>query len=399
MEKIEKNSLKFKFMLSIGIISVSVLIMASVVMLMVSMNLFWDSTERSLEQALQTGQIRTNEWFSDKELLLTTISEDMRLFEVSQKDEIEKYFSHYIDKYDYMVSAYIGTPDNRFYSGDYWVPYDDYNVLTREWYVKANETDKIYYTPPYIDVSTGKMVITLSMSAKDKHGAYLGVVGIDITLDALVDYISNEKIINTSGNAFLLDSDDNFIAHENEEFLPRISGENEVYVNFSDSGIQAGRKQNEQGFSLEKGKDYDRHKKYIATIAIPQNGWTYGFSVPISDFYPAFYGLLLKLGAVSLLLVLLAVWTSYYITKRMITPIYGIIDAAGKLATGDVNVLVDVHTGDELEALSDQFNLMIASTHDQIEAMQRLAGRDLTASISPKSPEDILSFTINSVSD
>ncbi len=399
MKKIAKNSLKFKFILSIGIITVGVLIVASAVMLMVSMNLFWDSTERSLEQSLQMGQVRTSEWFSDKELLLTTISEDMRLFELSQKDEIEKYFNHYINKYDYMLSAYIGTPDNRLYSGDFWVPDADYNVLTREWYVKAQEAGKIYYTPPYIDATTGKMIISLSMPAKDKHGAYLGVVAIDITLDALMDYISNEKILNTTGKAFLLDSADNFIAHENKKFLPRISGENEIYVKFSDSGIQAERKQNEQGFSLEKGKDYDKQKKYIATIAIPQNGWTYGFSVPISDFYPAFYDLILKLGAVSLLLVILAVGISYYITKRMIAPIYDIIDTAGKLATGDVNVRIDVHTGDELEALSNQFNLMIASTHDQIEAVQRLADGDLTANISPKSPEDMLSITINNVTE
>ncbi len=399
MKKIKKNSLKFKFILSIGIITVSVLIVASAVMLMVSMNLFWDSTESSLEQSLQIGKVRTSEWFSDKELLLTTISEDMRLFEISQKDEIEKYFSHYINKYDFMISAYIGTPDNRLYSGDFWVPDADYNVLTREWYVKAKEAGKIYYTPPYIDATTGKMIISLSMPAKDKNGAYMGVVAIDITLDALVDYISNEKILNTTGKAFLLDSADNFIVHENEKFLPRISGENEIYKNFRDSGIQAEHKKNEQGFSLEKGKDYDKHKKYIAITAIPQNGWTYGFSVPISDFYPAFYGLILKLGAISLLLVILAVGISYYITKRMIEPIYGIIDAAGKLATGDVNLRVDIHTGDELEALSNQFNLMIASTHDQIEAMQRLADGDLTAIISPKSPEDILSIAINSVTE
>ncbi len=399
MKKMETNSLKMKFILSIGIITVSVLIVASIIMFMVSMNSFWNSTEKSLEQSLQIGQVQTSEWFLDKELLLTTIAEDMRLFEISQKDEIENYFSHYINKYDYMISVYIGTPDNRLYSGDFWVPDAGYNVLTREWYIKAKETGKIYYTPPYIDATSGKMIISLSMPASDKSGAYLGVVAMDITLDVLVDYISNEKILDTTGKAFLLDSSDNFIVHENDEFLPKISGENEIYINFNDSGIKAERKQNEQGFSLEKDKDYDRQKKYIATIAIPQNGWTYGFSVPISDFYPEFYGLILKLCAISLLLVVLAIWTSYYITKRMITPIYGIIDAAGKLATGDVNVRVDVHTGDELETLSNQFNLMVASTLDQIEAMQRLADGDLTATILPKSLEDILSITINKVTE
>ncbi len=396
MNKVENKSLKTKFIISTGTITTCVLSVALIVMLLVSMNMFWNSTEESIEQSLKIGKARTSEWFSQKELLLTTIAEDMRLFELSQKDNVEDYFSHYLQKYDYVVSVYIGTPDNRLYSGDYWVPDADYNVLSREWFYKAMESGEICYTPPYIDATTGKMIITLSMSANDKNGA-TGVVGMDISLDTLVSYINNEKILHTIGKAFLLDSEDNFIAHENDKFLPYISGENEVYINYNDTGIKAKRKQNEQGFSLEKAKDYDKQKTYFTTARIEQNGWTYGFSIPTSDFYPKFFSLIIKLILVSLLLVTLAVWISNYITKRMIAPIYDIIDAAGKLAIGDVNIHVDVQTGDELEELSNQFNRMVSSTNDQIKAMQRLAEGDLTATITPKSSQDILSVTINSV--
>jgi len=73
----------------------------------------------------------------------------------------------------------------------------DYDPRSRPWYKKAMDLGRSSFTEPYLDASTGKIVI--STLAPIKRGSYLGVAGADITLKTIDDMLS---VINLAGTGY-----------------------------------------------------------------------------------------------------------------------------------------------------------------------------------------------------
>lgn len=82
----------------------------------------------------------------------------------------------------------------KFYSGDSWIPEDDYNKETRSWYSAAKNSNKVELCEPYVDMSTQSLITTISLSVKDDHGKFIGVVALDILLEVLNDMVTGKKI-------------------------------------------------------------------------------------------------------------------------------------------------------------------------------------------------------------
>lgn len=73
---------------------------------------------------------------------------------------------------------YLAIEDGTFIDVSGWVPYEGYDPLTREWYVKAKENSgQIYVCDPYVDAMTQELVLTISkeITLNDGRKAVLGV--------------------------------------------------------------------------------------------------------------------------------------------------------------------------------------------------------------------------------
>ena len=95
-----------------------------------------------------------------------------------------------------------------------WVPSNDFNIQSRSWHKGAiANTSKVYYTEPFTDVNTGKLIVTISYRTYDKQGNLIGVTAADIVLDALSETVSK---INLSENSkiHLINSEGFFLTHE-----------------------------------------------------------------------------------------------------------------------------------------------------------------------------------------
>ena len=391
------NTLRSKFSFSVLIMAMVMLFVTAVVTLVIAMGQYFHATEDSLRQVAYLGQNQVNQWFVEQEALLISAKRDMVLFDLDDLEGVEDFLSNYPDKYPYMVDVYVGLNDKRMYSGTHWIPDEDYDLTTRDWYIEARKTDDIVYTPPYLDAMTSEMVITLSMKAECKDNMDMGVIAMDITINSLIDFINRQKILDTSGKAFLLDNDLQFITHKNPDFCPAIvNGDEEKYTHVDELGIGKNIKIDTKPTLLKK-RLYDKHRNYVAAIEIPSNSWVYGFAVPTSDYNFIYIKLILEWLLLAAIMSWVAYMLSKYIAGKLLVPIQTIISVAGQLAIGDTNVQLDVRTGDELEDLSKQFERMVHSTASQITVMNQLGEGDFTSHISPKSPQDELSVAINRV--
>lgn len=88
--------------------------------------------------------------------------------------------------------------------------------------------------------------------------------------------------------------------------------------------------------------------------------------------------------------VVIAVVLGIFISRIISKPISKMVEAADKLAVGDVNVNVAADTRDEIGSLMDSFGRMIANIREQALAAERIAAGDLTVEVTVKSENDLL---------
>ncbi len=138
-----------------------------------------------------------------------------------------------------------------------------------------------------------------------------------------------------------------------------------------------------------------------AAATVPRLNWLVFVEQPVSQSFRPVIALLGRLAWLSALGLLLCVGAGMLLARRMIVPIRAVQEGASRVAAGDFSHNIDVHTGDEVEALADEFNRMAAQlrefyarleqkvddrTHDLARSVRELIsleeiGRALAASL------------------
>ena len=99
-----------------------------------------------------------------------------------------------------------------FYSSDGWIPEDDYNKETRDWYAGPKKNNGVLITEPYVDEDTGYLVSTIATSVRE-NGVFRGVVGIDVFLSDLNAMMERIKLTK-DGKTFLIDANGYYLTNE-----------------------------------------------------------------------------------------------------------------------------------------------------------------------------------------
>ncbi|GHS85366.1 hypothetical protein FACS1894103_6750 [Campylobacterota bacterium] len=124
---------------------------------------------------------------------------------------------------DYVsgFNGLYGMIDGLYLDGQEWVPPDDWDPVTRPWYIAAKGTPKsggIGVTAPYIDTQTKEVIISYSQEIYDEDGESLGVAAIDVLLSRMEDYVKSLQL-SEGGYGIMLNNDFEIIIHKNEEFI------------------------------------------------------------------------------------------------------------------------------------------------------------------------------------
>lgn len=88
--------------------------------------------------------------------------------------------------------------------------------------------------------------------------------------------------------------------------------------------------------------------------------------------------------------IIVAMGLGIFISSIISRPVRKLVEAADKLAVGEINVNVEADTKDEIGSLSEAFGRMIRNIRGQALAAERIAGGDLTFEVDVKSENDLL---------
>ncbi|MCF7924884.1 MAG: diguanylate cyclase, partial [Candidatus Izimaplasma sp.] len=115
---------------------------------------------------------------------------------------------------DVIMQIYYGRPDKTYVlSSDDFVEPPGFDVTQRPWYQKGLDSESISYTDAYIDLIYESTIITVVYPVYE-NDQLLGVIGADIELDTITDFV-NSYISEDIGYAFVIDNSGNVLAHTN----------------------------------------------------------------------------------------------------------------------------------------------------------------------------------------
>jgi sigma-B regulation protein RsbU (phosphoserine phosphatase) len=121
-----------------------------------------------------------------------------------------------------------------------------------------------------------------------------------------------------------------------------------------------------------------------ASARVMPLGWLVFVELPIEEAYGPLYAALQRSGLVLLAALGLAVLAGMFLARRMVGPIQVLRAGAARIGSGDLAQHIAIKTGDELEALADQFNDMarrLQESYTGLEEKVELRTRELRVAL------------------
>ena len=158
-------------------------------------------------------------WMREQAAFLSTIAVSMELGKNTDHDYLCSYLGSFLESYnenDTLYDIYYTSTDNKMAAASGYVPDPDVDFTQRSWYLGAMETDGTYYESPYLDVDSGRIVITISRKIVI-DGQTTGVLAEDIFVDTVIEIV-NQCQVPKNSYALLLDQNQGLAVHPNSAY-------------------------------------------------------------------------------------------------------------------------------------------------------------------------------------
>lgn len=310
------------------------------------------SKEKSVQSATVYAE-QINGWTMSQGKMVSEMVNDLQNIGNYDMAYLFNYFQSKQKENPHIISFYAGFSDKQFISGDGWIPGEDYDCTTRDWYTAAVANNGLAFTAPYLDVTTNKMIITVARPIV-KDGAVIGVGAADIYVDFLTQLVEQAKA-GEGSYAFLLDADKNFVVHPNKAFqpteeklMPLAEAANGIFKDMPALDKKTAR--------IEKHKDFDGVEKWFAMAPISENGWTFAFVIPTKVFNDSLNQLIMGFLAATAVTLVLTIIVSVISANGFVNPILELTRYMQHLSNGDLTQKLAVRSKDEIGQLGEIYN-------------------------------------------
>jgi signal transduction histidine kinase/DNA-binding NarL/FixJ family response regulator len=223
----------------------------------------------------------------------------------------------------------------------------------------ANES-RAYYGPVYFFGDTEPFMTIATRGA----GSAPNVVVAEVNLRFIWDLVAGIRVGN-SGKAYVVDRLGVLIAHP--DLWPALrrsdlSAHPDVRAALDGVGPPSGGQVKE---------DFSGQRVLSTYATVPSLGWLVFVELPLTEAYAPIYASIGRSTFLLIVLLVFATLVSLWLSRRMTVPIQMLSQGARRIGSGDLELRLAIKTGDELEALGDQFNRMAAHLRESYATLER----------------------------
>lgn len=308
---------------------------------------------------------KINAWLAEQTTLVTNKKNTIEITGNYDIDYLISYLTPIVEDYNadgYIYDLYFTSTDNRMAAGSGYVPDGTTDFTKRDWYIGACETDGLYFSTPYKDADSGKLVITISEKVVDGD-RLMGVLATDIFVDTLIEIINGQEMEDDS-YLFIVDSKDGIVNHPNERFgyvndepislieaAGGLYGELVAYIEGSE----------ERSVSFE---DYDGVLRSFFVEEVDCCGWHVISAISSQVMNQSRISMLGGFLAALVISIVVGIAIAIFMASRITKPIAFLSE---KIASGDFSKDVPVTSRDEIGALAEGFNGLMKKMRTLLE--------------------------------
>ncbi len=220
--------------------------------------------------------------------------------------------------------------------------------------------NKVYFGPVYYRKES-EPYLTMAVA----HGTgRSGVTVAEINLKLILDVVSQIKI-GRDGYTYVVDRQGRLIAHPDISLVLRGTDMSRL------SQVAAALAPPGDGAAPEDARNRAGISVLSANATIPALGWTVFVEVPTREAQQPVIDAGLRTLALLVLGLIIAGLAGALLARRMVVPIRTLQAGAARMGSGDLNHRLSIETGDELEALANQFNRSAAALEDSYATLER----------------------------
>ncbi len=225
-------------------------------------------------------------------------------------------------------------------------------------YVEAM-AHKVYFSPVYFRKES-EPYLTMAIA----HGGRGGVTVAEINLKLILEVIANIKI-GRDGYTYVVDRLGRLVAHPDLSLVLRGTDMKKL------AQVEAALQPEGDG-----GKPVDATNRAGVSVlsahaAIPALGWIVFVELPTSEAQQPVIDAGLRSLALLVLGLIIAGLAGALLARRMVVPIRTLQAGAARIGSGELGHRMSIKTGDELEALADQFNRSAEALQESYETLEQ----------------------------
>lgn len=262
-----------------SMICIGCMLVAMLGVLLITQNSFTTVTEKVSQSDADYYASKVSEWLKEETTVIDNVVTYLESSEKVDKQATWDYLMKLTEKSTSAVDIYAGFSDGTFLDGSGWVPSEGWSFFDRGWYTGALKTEDKVYGEPYLDASTGGMVLAISKKFTCQDGT-TGVVSMDLQLHTLFSMMDETVDTSDGSYAFLLNEASLILMHQNEEYMA--TEETSYYL----SDVLDGKYVS----ALEKKsavRDYDGVEKYLNEAVVNGSNWKIVVVKPVSVYNQA----------------------------------------------------------------------------------------------------------------
>lgn len=265
---------------------------------------------------------------------------------------------------DNILAVWIADLDaNALAQSDGFTSSDGWHIQERPWYYCMEEGITIF-TEPYIDKSTGQLILSSVTPVYDTAGKVLGVAGMDISMTKIIDVMSGYQI-GKAGFVVLMSSNGTIIYHPQESELQKYIGDMDISSNVVEN-VEA----DKEVFLKYKAAGVTKYG-YISKVG--DTGYKVLSNIPSGEYYSTLVVMIVMFAIVFAAGIIVIVIRMRKAADKLTKPILELNETAQKLAEGNLDVELVVTTEDEIGELGNSFGKTVERLKEYIAYIDEIS--------------------------
>jgi signal transduction histidine kinase/CheY-like chemotaxis protein len=259
---------------------------------------------------------------------------------------------------------------------------------------KGARSGKVYFSPVYFR-NESEPFMTMAVPADTSA---FEVITAEVSLRAMWDVVSRIKV-GSVGFAYVVDAQGRLIAHPD---LAQVLKGRDLSAMPQVRAALAGRAGGDADSVVTVATGIGGGEVLTAHAPIATTGWVVFIEQPLAEAFAPLQATILRGALILGLGLLAAILASVLLARGMVAPIQKLRTGAARIGAGDLAHRIEVRTGDELEALGEEFNRTAArleESHRDLENKVAARTEELSRSVAELQALGAVGQAVNSTLD